>query len=80
MTNSGDRVVTVRNTTTNTFELFDLDGTTALNVTSQSGTAQLTKHTTIVLSNVQGTFSVHETVTGDSSNVSGTIQDRYNWF
>ena len=33
VTNSGDRVVTVRNTTTNTFELFGSDGTTALNVT-----------------------------------------------
>ena len=32
------------------------------------------KHTTIVLSNVQGTFSVGEIVTGDSSNASGTIQ------
>ena len=73
VTNSGDRVVTVRNTTTNTFELFGSDGTTALNVTAQSG-APTAKHTTIVLSNVQGTFSAGETVTGDSSNASGTIQ------
>ena len=36
VTNSGDRVCVVRNTTTNTFELFDSDGTTALNVTAQS--------------------------------------------
>ena len=57
VTNSGDRVVTVRNTTTNTFELFGLDGTTALNVTSHSQSSPpLMKHTTIVLSNVQGTF------------------------
>ena len=64
-TNSGDRVCVVRNTTTNTFELFDSDGTTALNVTAQSGNPTA-KHTTVVLSNVQGSFSAGETVTGDS--------------
>ena len=73
MTNSGDRVCVVRNTTTNTFELFDSDGTTSLNVTAQSGNPTAA-HTTVVLSNVQGTFSAGETVTGDSSNASGTIQ------
>ena len=46
-----------------------------LNVTAQSGNPTA-KHTTVVLSNVQGTFSwMNETVTGDSSNnASGTIQ------
>ena len=71
--NSGARVCVVRNTTTNTFELFDSDGTTSLNVTAQSGNPTAA-HTTVVLSNVQGTFSASETVTGDSSNASGTIQ------
>jgi len=71
--NSGARVCVVRNTTTNTFELFDADGTTSLNVTAQSGNPTAA-HTTIVLSNVQGTFSAGETVTGDSSNATGTIQ------
>ena len=64
VTNSGDRVVTVRNTTANTFELFTAGGITGLNVTAQSGNPTA-KHTTIVLSNVQGTFSAGETVTGD---------------
>ena len=73
VTNSGDRVCVVRNTTTNTFELFDSDGTTALNVTAQSGNPTAS-HTTVVVSNVQGTFSAGETVTGDSSNNAGTIQ------
>ena len=73
VTNSGARVCVVRNTTTNTFELFDSDGTTALNVTAQSGNPTAS-HTTVVVSNVQGTFSAGETVTGDSSNASGTIQ------
>ena len=72
VTNSGARVCVVRNTTTNTFELFDSDGLTSLNVTAQSGNPTAA-HTTVVLSNVQGTFSAGETVTGDTSNASGTI-------
>ena len=71
--NSGARVCVVRNTTANTFQLFDSDGTTSLNVTAQSGNPTAA-HTTVVLSNVQGSFSAGETVTGDSSNASGTIQ------
>lgn len=73
VSNSGARVCVVRNTTTNTFELFDADGTTSLNVTAQSGNPTAA-HTTVVLSNVQGTFSAGETVTGDSSNATGSIQ------
>ena len=49
------------------------DGTTSLNVTAQSGNPTAA-HTTVVLSNVQGTFSAGETVTGDSSNATGSIQ------
>ena len=71
--NSGARVCVVRNTTANTFELFDSDGTTSLNVTAQSGNPTAS-HTTVVVSNVQGTFSAGETLTGDSSNNAGTIQ------
>ena len=73
VSNSGARVCVVRNTTTNTFELFDSDGTTSLNVTAQSGNPTAS-HTTVVVSNVQGTFSAGETLTGDSSNNAGTIQ------
>ena len=71
--NSGARVCVVRNTTANTFELFDADGTTSLNVTAQSGNPTAA-HTTVVLSNVQGSFSAGETVTGDISNATGSIQ------
>ena len=71
--NSGARVCVVRNTTANTFELFDSDGTTSLNVTAQSGNPTAS-HTTVVVSNVQGNFSAGETLTGDSSNNAGTIQ------
>ena len=66
-------VYTVRNATTNTFELYGSDGTTAQNVTSFSSAPTL-EHTTIVLSNVKGTFSAGEVVTGQTSNVSSTIQ------
>ena len=55
-----------RNTTTNTFELFD-SGTTAINVTSFSSAPTL-EHTTIVVANVEGTFSAGEVVTGQTSN------------
>ena len=71
--NSGARVCVVRNTTANTFNLFDADGTTSLNVTAQSGNPTAA-HTTVVLSNVQGSFSAGETVTGDISNATGSIQ------
>ena len=66
-------VYTVRNATTNTFELYGSDGTTAQNVTSFSS-APTVSHTTIVVSNVNGTFEAGEIVTGQSSNASTTIQ------
>src|SRR6056300_1534735 len=66
-------VYTARNTTTNTFELYESDGTTAVNVTSFSAAPTL-EHTTIVVSNVEGTFSAGEVVTGQTSNSSLTLQ------
>jgi len=66
-------IYTARNTTANTFELYESDGTTAVNVTSFSGGPTL-KHTTIVVSNVEGTFSAGEVVTGQTSNASLTLQ------
>jgi hypothetical protein len=66
-------IYTVRNATTNTFELYESDGTTAVNVTSFSS-APTVKHTTIVVSNVEGTFSAGEVVTGQTSNSSLTLQ------
>src|SRR6056300_1763905 len=66
-------VYTVRNATTNTFELYSADGTTAQNVTSFSS-APTVAHTVVVLSNVEGTFSAGEVITGQTSNETGTIQ------
>jgi hypothetical protein len=70
---SDSTVYTARNTTTNTFELFDSAGTTAINVTSFSSAPTL-EHTTIVVSNVEGTFSAGEVVTGQTSNAALTLQ------
>src|SRR6056300_1454143 len=70
---SNATVYTARNTTTNTFELYESDGTTAVNVTSFSAGPTL-EHTTIVVANVEGTFSAGEVVTGQTSNSSLTLQ------
>ena len=64
---------TVRNATTNTFELFGSDGTTSQNVTSFSSAPTVT-HGLVVCSNVQGEFSAGETIVGQTSNNSATIQ------
>ena len=64
---------TVRNATTNTFELFGADGTTAQNVTAFSSAPTIT-HGVVVLSNVKGTFAAGETIVGQTSNNSATIQ------
>src|SRR5210317_846156 len=66
-------VYTARNTTTNTFELYESDGITAVNVTSFSAGPTL-EHTTIVVSNVEGTFSAGEVITGQTSSSSLTLQ------
>ena len=67
-------IYTVRNATANTFELYGADGTTSQNVTSFSSGPTL-QHTTIVLSNVKGTFSAGEVVTGQTSSATSTIQN-----
>ena len=65
---------TARNTTTNTFELFDATGDDpGMNVTSFSS-APTIKHTTLVLANVSGSFSAGEVITGQSSNASLSSQ------
>ena len=64
---------TVRNSTTNTFELYGADGTTAQNVTSFASGPTMT-HGVVVLSNVKGSFAINETITGQTSNGSATIQ------
>ena len=70
-------VYTVKNPTTNTFELFNAAGDTAINVTSFSSAPTVT-HAVTVLNNVTGVFVAGETVTGGTSAATGVIQsDRY---
>lgn len=74
---STDTIYTVKNTTTNTFELYNAAGTDAVNVTAFTSGPTSTA-TTIMLTNVQGFFEAGEVINGASSNVTGTIQsDRY---
>ena len=70
---SSARVFTVRNPAANTFELFDTDGTTAINVTAYTsgGTAA---HGVVVVSNVSGEFTTGETITGGTSSNTAVIQ------
>ena len=70
---SAARVFTVRNPAANTFELFDTDGTTAINVTAYTsgGTAA---HGVVVVSNVSGEFTTGETITGGTSSNTAVIQ------
>ena len=66
-------VYTVRNSTTNTFELYEANGTTTVNVTAFTSGPTL-QHGVVVLSSVQGTFSAGETITGGSSSNTAVIQ------
>jgi len=72
-TAQGTAVFTVRNPDTNTFELYDTDGTTAINVTSYASGGTAT-HGVVVISNVQGDFSAGETITGGTSSNTAVIQ------
>ena len=64
---------TVRNATTNNFELFGADGTTSQNVSAFT-TGPTLKHGVVVLSNVKGSFAINENIVGQTSNGSATIQ------
>ena len=64
-------VYTIRNSDTNTFELYN--GSDPVVVTSFSSSPTFA-HTTLVVANVEGTFSAGEVVTGQTSNASATIQ------
>ena len=66
-------VYTVRDATTNNFKLYASDGTTAQNVTAFTSGPTL-EHGVVVISNVKGTFQAGETITGQTSNNSSTIQ------
>jgi hypothetical protein len=70
-------VYTVKNPTTNTFQLFDAAGDTAINVTSYSSDPTVT-HGVTVLNNVTGVFVAGETITGATSSATAVIQsDRF---
>src|SRR5210317_1911750 len=66
-------VYTVRNATTNTFDLYESNGTTSVNVTSFSS-GPTVEHGVVVLADVQGTFNAGETITGKTSSNSAVIQ------
>ena len=70
---SSARVYTVRNPGNNTFELYNTDGTTAINVTT-GGTGGTVEHGLVILTNVQGAFSANETITGGTSSNTAIIQ------
>ena len=77
MTELNGNVYTVRNPSATNFELYDTDGTTAIDGTSghtsytSGGTAA---HGVVIVSNVQGTFAAGETITGGTSSSTAVIQ------
>jgi hypothetical protein len=77
MTELNGNVYTVRNPSASNFELYDTDGTTAIDGTSghtsytSGGTAA---HGVVIVSNVQGTFAAGETITGGTSSSTAVIQ------
>jgi len=70
---------TVKNPTSTTFEVFSdasVGGTPTAVGSSQtySGSGATAKHDTVQLSNVQGTFTENETITGSSSSYTAVVQ------
>ena len=77
MTELNSNVYTVRNPSASNFQLYDTDGTTAIDGTSghtsyTSGGAAA--HGVVIVSNVQGTFAAGETITGGTSSNTAVIQ------
>ena len=66
-------VFTVRNPATNTFELFESDGTTASNITSYTSSGNVL-HGVVVCSDINGSFIAGETITGGTSSNTAIIQ------
>ena len=66
-------VFTVRNPSTNSFQLFESDGTTATNITSYTSSGNAL-HGVVVCSSVNGTFVPGETITGGTSSNTAIIQ------
>jgi len=74
---SSPTVYTVKNPSTNTFELWDSTGINSINVTAFSSGPTAT-HGVVVLNDITGTFISGETITGaTSSNTAIIQQDRY---
>jgi len=65
-------VFTVRNPATNTFELYESDGTTATDITAFTSAGNVL-HGVVIVSSVNGDFVAGETVTDETSN-SAVIQ------
>src|SRR6056300_1155679 len=65
-------VYTVRNPDSTTFELYDTDGTTAVNVTGF--TSATAAHGVVIVSSINGEFVTGETITGDVSSNTAVIQ------
>jgi hypothetical protein len=65
---------TVRVVSSTDYNLYAEDGITPVNCTTP-GTGGSSTHGVVVVSNVKGTFSTGETITGQTSNNSATIQD-----
>ena len=77
MTELNNNVYTVRNPSASNFQLYNTDGTTAIDGTSghtsyTSGGAAA--HGVVIVSNVQGTFAAGETITGGTSSNTAVIQ------
>src|SRR6056300_459633 len=66
------KVCTVRNPDLTTFELYDTNGTTAVNVTGF--TSATAAHGVVIVSSVNGEFVTGETITGDVSSNTAVIQ------
>src|SRR5210317_1822805 len=66
------KVCTVRNPDSTTFELYDTDGTTAVNVTGF--TSATAAHGVVIVSSINGEFVTGETITGDVSSNTAVIQ------
>jgi hypothetical protein len=67
-------IFTVKNPTTNTFELYNSNGTSSVNVTGYTS-APTVEHGVVVLNNVIGSFVAGETITGAISSYTAAIQD-----
>ena len=77
VTVNDNTVFTVKNVTTNTFELFDSTGEIPISATSYTS-GGIARHGVVVLNNVIGTFVAGETITGGTSSNTAVIQsNRY---